>query len=179
MADFSRRDDLIGWIPGNRAIDTGVVAEEMAILVRENAELRKLVSASQEAAQTYNGLTFRQLCNMLEREQLEIVPVDDPDDTRFVTFLQDHGGESPSLLDLIWLFRQRVLAPSIVHMDLEPNIRRFYNRLRYYGIVRQEGDSYPPSFVPTADGHRFILRLDAGIEKSDVDVDLGLSELKE
>jgi hypothetical protein len=32
MSGFGRREDLIGWIPGDETINTGVVAEEIARL---------------------------------------------------------------------------------------------------------------------------------------------------
>ncbi len=34
MSEFSRRDDLVGWIPGSEAFDTGAVAEEIARLAK-------------------------------------------------------------------------------------------------------------------------------------------------
>jgi len=44
MADFSNRAELIGWIPGNEAVDINVV-EQLAKLSKENAELRKQFSS--------------------------------------------------------------------------------------------------------------------------------------
>jgi hypothetical protein len=30
LADFARRDELVGWIPGDQAVNTGALAEEIA-----------------------------------------------------------------------------------------------------------------------------------------------------
>jgi hypothetical protein len=40
LSEFSRREELIGWIPGNQAVNT----EELARLAEENSELRKQVN---------------------------------------------------------------------------------------------------------------------------------------
>jgi Domain of unknown function (DUF4062) len=39
LSEFSRRDDLIGWVPGDQAVNGGAVAEEIARLGKENAIL--------------------------------------------------------------------------------------------------------------------------------------------
>jgi len=40
LSDFSRREELIGWIPGNQEVNT----EELARLSKENSDLRKQVN---------------------------------------------------------------------------------------------------------------------------------------
>jgi len=49
LADFIRRDDLKGWIPGDLAVNSGAVAEEMARLAKENASLREQLSKLEKA----------------------------------------------------------------------------------------------------------------------------------
>ncbi len=44
MADFNNRAELIGWIPGDEAVDINIV-EQLAKLSKENAELRKQFSS--------------------------------------------------------------------------------------------------------------------------------------
>jgi hypothetical protein len=39
LAEFSRRTELIGWVPGNQKIDTSNMAEELARLGKENSRL--------------------------------------------------------------------------------------------------------------------------------------------
>ena len=44
MAEFSHNEKLVGWIPGNEAINTGALAEEILRLTKENAELREQIA---------------------------------------------------------------------------------------------------------------------------------------
>ena len=39
LAEFSRRNDLMGWVPGNQKVDTSKMAEELARLGQENSRL--------------------------------------------------------------------------------------------------------------------------------------------
>jgi len=64
MADFSKREDLIGWILGNEAINTGAVAEEIARLANENSQLRDQLANSQ-ATTKYGGVTFDEMVRLL------------------------------------------------------------------------------------------------------------------
>ena len=41
MAEYSLRDDLTGWVPGDQAVNMGPLAEEIARLTKENTSLRK------------------------------------------------------------------------------------------------------------------------------------------
>lgn len=41
LSEFSRREQLIGWVPGNQKVDTSKMAEELARLGEENSRLQK------------------------------------------------------------------------------------------------------------------------------------------
>ncbi|MGL5834320.1 MAG: DUF4062 domain-containing protein [Waterburya sp.] len=41
LQTFSRREDLIGWVKGNEAVDTVALTDELARLSKENADLRE------------------------------------------------------------------------------------------------------------------------------------------
>src|SRR5258708_5335498 len=56
LAEFSRRDELIGWIPGNQAVNSGAVAEEIARLANENATLRERLSNTRGVTATFSGI---------------------------------------------------------------------------------------------------------------------------
>jgi hypothetical protein len=64
LSDFSDRKELIGWVRGNKAIDNGVIAEEIARLAKENAELREKLGNSSEVR--YAGFTFNDMRAILE-----------------------------------------------------------------------------------------------------------------
>jgi hypothetical protein len=65
MADFERREDLIGWIPGNESINTGIVAEEIAQLTKENKELRIELNRLSSDSIRYSGLLFDEMYSLL------------------------------------------------------------------------------------------------------------------
>ena len=72
LAEFSYRKDLIGWVKGGNTIDTGLLAEEIARLAKENAELRdKLLSTESNTNALYSGLTYPQLEDLLKQELVE------------------------------------------------------------------------------------------------------------
>ena len=73
MSEFSRREDLIGWIPGNEAIDVGALAEEIARLTKENASLREQVARFDNASpfNSQEEIELRYIYEKLNRE-LEI-----------------------------------------------------------------------------------------------------------
>jgi D-ribose pyranose/furanose isomerase RbsD len=68
ISDFIYRKELTGWIRGDKSIDAGLLAEEIARLTKENAELReKLVSIDLSATQSrYASLTFDELKTLLK-----------------------------------------------------------------------------------------------------------------
>ena len=63
MSEYSRREDLVGWVRGSEAIDAGPLAEELARLTKENADLRK-------NQVLFSGLTFSQIIDTMDSECL-------------------------------------------------------------------------------------------------------------
>ncbi|RZM18719.1 MAG: DUF4062 domain-containing protein, partial [Pedobacter sp.] len=62
LSEFLYRKELVGWIRGDNAINTGILAEEIARLTKENSELRNQITnmATNETA-LYSNLTYTQL----------------------------------------------------------------------------------------------------------------------
>ncbi|MBI5839673.1 MAG: DUF4062 domain-containing protein [Chloroflexi bacterium] len=71
LAEFSNRTELVGWIPGNETVNTGAVAEEIARLGRENAELKNRISKTAIASPEYNGLSFDEMYSILTSRKLD------------------------------------------------------------------------------------------------------------
>lgn len=63
LNEFNEREDLIGWVRGNELVNTGALAEEMARLAKENAELR--TKTSNQPLMLFSGLTFDELFGLL------------------------------------------------------------------------------------------------------------------
>lgn len=109
MAEFSGREELIGWISGNEAINTGAVAGEIARLAKENATLREKVERANNLPITYNGLTFDEMYDIL----LSMSYTHPNNDSKFHKDLSEtlkkvatiFGDEHPGLIHAVWLLR--------------------------------------------------------------------------
>jgi len=55
----------VGWIRGNRGINSPLLAEQILRLTQENAELRIAASKNIVEGITYNGLSYKSLKNLL------------------------------------------------------------------------------------------------------------------
>jgi hypothetical protein len=71
MADLSGREELIGWIPGDEGIKTGVVAEEIAQLIKENKELRDELENLSSNSIRYSGLSFEEMYSLLASTKVD------------------------------------------------------------------------------------------------------------
>jgi hypothetical protein len=69
LAQFARRDDLIGWVRPSPEANMPALADEIARLSKENAELRSQVE-KHGSETTINGLTFDQLLALLGSKNL-------------------------------------------------------------------------------------------------------------
>lgn len=82
LSEFSRREELIGWIPGNQAVNTGELAEELARLAKENSELRERINnllpqlANNQAI--FNGLTYEEMYQSLNQVKLDFDSYNSP-----------------------------------------------------------------------------------------------------
>jgi hypothetical protein len=69
LRDIADRRDLIGWVRGDQAYNSGLVAEEMARLTKENEELKQTVEKSDNSEPAiFSGLTYSQLKHLLQKE---------------------------------------------------------------------------------------------------------------
>ena len=73
ISEFGYRKELIGWIRGDNQVNTGILAEEIARLTKENAELReKLMTAGPSNGVLYAGMTYEEMRNLLKNEIINI-----------------------------------------------------------------------------------------------------------
>jgi len=69
LSQFARREDLIGWVRPQKEANMPALADEIARLSKENAELRAILK-NQRAEQDFVGLNFSELFSLLEAEDL-------------------------------------------------------------------------------------------------------------
>lgn len=63
---FSRRDDLVGWVRADQSVNVPALADEVARLSKENAELRIQLDSRSEV--TINGLKYSELKDVLKKK---------------------------------------------------------------------------------------------------------------
>jgi hypothetical protein len=68
LQEFTRRDDLIGWVKGDQQIVSASITEEMARLSKENGDLRSQLNEKENV--TYAGLSYKQLRDILLNSEL-------------------------------------------------------------------------------------------------------------
>ncbi len=136
LSDFSYRKDLVGWIRGSNAVDTVLLAEQIAKLSNENSELRaKLRSVDTNVTALYSNLSYSELEELLKRDSL----VTDAGDATVFDFLQLKGEKL-----FTWISPQT-------------NEKEFFNRLAKYKLVSRHPHN-PTYFKFTEDGHNFYLK---------------------
>jgi len=129
MSEFERRPDLVGWISGSESINSGAVVEEIARLTKENSELRvQLSKGSTLPTTTYNGLTFEQTYQLLDK-----IPIDEsstPDDLfrRLQKVAEAFEHSKISLLHFLWLISGAFQDEQAL-VDFNAHVRELVDRL--------------------------------------------------
>jgi len=173
LSEFSRREELIGWIPGNQAVNAGEVAKELARLAKENSELREQVSnlsfqlANNQAI--FNGLTYEEMYQSLNELKLNFDSCDPPIGEKAQEILQQisiaFGDSEVSFLHCFWSMRNFFGKPYIQHNLyglFSQNITEFglYRLFLYditqFGLCTFEKGNY---IKLTECGQRFLSRL--------------------
>ena len=121
LSEFSRREELIGWIPGNQSVNTGELAEELARLGKENSELREQVSnlSSQLANDQaiFNGLTYEELYQSLNELKFDFDACTPKIEEKLHEVLQQisiaFGDPEVSFLHCFWSMRNLFGRPNL------------------------------------------------------------------
>lgn len=135
--DFSfTKKDLVGWVKGDNVVNSGLLAEEIARLTKENSELRQKLSApSNDNNINYSGLEFKQLEIILKTEECIV------------------KGKRITLHDFIFtngdqLASMRGISNDPVNEDIISKLYK-YRLIKYLGSGR---------FTFSEDGHAFYLK---------------------
>jgi hypothetical protein len=147
LPDWDQRDDLIRWVRGDEATNPEVM-NELARLSNENRKLRETAGAS---TQTFLGVTFDELFDLLgervlsREETVALLNIGLPQQTRIATLLHAFGE----------LFRMQR------HVRGAPDLTPMYTELLLYGLVDKGPTSTNASgreyfsITLTPDGLRF------------------------
>jgi hypothetical protein len=169
LNELSRRDDLIGWIPGNQGVNTNEVLEQITSLTKENSELRKRLSET--ALPEFNGLTFDEVCHVLLSQK--IMPKNFSGASFFgdlekelaratENFAKVFADSGTNLLHLFWVLRRPLLENGI-----NTGFSQFIGPLKQWhelGLVSREPHQMPAgltigTYYLSDVGSRFLSRL--------------------
>jgi len=70
LSHLSRRNDLKGWVRESEQANLPALADEVARLSKENAELREQLISSSKESLTFSGLSFEKYCKLLNNKGL-------------------------------------------------------------------------------------------------------------
>jgi hypothetical protein len=107
LAEISRRDGLRGWVPGDQAVDSAVIAEQIAQLTKENAELRAQLAEMSAAAHEFVGASFDEMYELLDAQPFRTTQFPDLA-ARLGEVATAFGDDHPTVLHAVWHYRDRL-----------------------------------------------------------------------
>lgn len=170
MAEFSRREELIGWIPGNEGINTGAVAEEIARLIKENAQLKEQMATSQSNA-NYIGINFHEMLGLLTSTPVEKMDgfsdyfrfPPEAIEQRFQKLVYAFSDAEPNLLHFYWMLsRKFILGLAVVAFSNKTNSYKLTQKLLTLGLIEPRqvlGDVAEDRYFISDSGQQFLNRL--------------------
>lgn len=77
LSRFSKREELIGWVRGDQAVDSGLLAEELARLGKENSDLRVEIQnlKSSIGSDDFHGLSFQKMMMILNTSEYQVLEI--------------------------------------------------------------------------------------------------------
>lgn len=140
LSEFSYSKNLIGWIRGDNAVNSSLLAEEIARLTKENDELRQNKGVKQETK--YFGLTFNELKKLLISTSV------------FSNENNDHIENLYDYLDFNGNNLMKILS-------IDRNKKTSISKLTQYKIVKYAGnDNHTYNYYTfTEEGLKFYLRM--------------------
>ena len=160
MNEFNRRDDVIGWIPGNEAVNTASLAVEIARLSSENAELRAKNTAQPEPL--YSGLTFDQLYTLLNVPLSNFGAFDQSSASILIRTRDDFGDSEPTRLHYFVIVGESVATGNDYYLitGLSEDTIPFFTLGLMASVSSDRSDRLPETtHILTESGQRFLSRL--------------------
>lgn len=140
LAEFSYRKELVGWIRGDNSVNTGILAEEIARLTKENSELRTRLDDNK-------GNSFIGAISYIDLENLLINETVDED-------IDDEVTSDKNLLEGFMIYAP-VLSTGFYGANRRQS--KFLKKLAKYKLVEDIGDASTFIFILSEDGHAFYL----------------------
>lgn len=159
LSEFDRRPELVGWIPGSEATNSGAIAEQLARLTKENSDLHEQLSKSSINATLYNGFTFEQMYALLNSET-EIMNLFDLEvQSNFGEVAKVFGDDHPSLLHILFIWGRHYVNGSSVSDSVTSFGAAVPMALYEYGLLTKARDIKRTQYNFSTSGSQFYLRL--------------------
>jgi hypothetical protein len=166
LSEFGRREELIGWIPGNQSINAGALAEEIARLSKENTSLREQLSKSNPNAILFNSFTFEEVFAFLSERKLDLGMIIRPESRDALQRLSTKtGNPEPNLLNLFWLLKRTFRIADLFFIYISIPLYDYLCTLKEFGLIvvrefeRHEDQTVIVEIGLTESGRSFLLRL--------------------
>jgi hypothetical protein len=145
LSQIARRENLVGWVRPSTQSNLPALADEIARLSKENAELRSQIANGSSQEEKINGLTFLELKGILEKENLLNFLLEHRDAFCNRSVHVDTGKEvgELGLRGLVQRF------DGIGYFRITPGGRAFLNRLEAFQLTAVSPPP-PPTSVPRA-----------------------------
>ncbi|GAB3767793.1 hypothetical protein GCM10028818_01210 [Spirosoma horti] len=97
---------LIGWIPGDQGTNSAEIANQLAILIKENKELRLLTQDKKDTGDLFNGLEFREVNRLLSSTPFDVALIEQSYRRDFMNCISsiDPHNSHPNLLSFTVLW---------------------------------------------------------------------------
>lgn len=162
LSDFSRREELVGWVRGDTPSNAVTLAAEVARLVEENERLRSQVTLN-PSTENYSGLDFDQLLHALSTT---LVTIKDEASRGYLASYFTDKGESDDISLLSALMTVRFPLGDGLHYSSGGALREILQRSIILGLVTTEervmgvsgAESRYTFYLLTSDGRRFLNR---------------------
>ncbi|MDX1941305.1 MAG: DUF4062 domain-containing protein [Saprospiraceae bacterium] len=162
LNEFEKRENLIGWIKGDQAVDSGEIAEQLARLSKENAELRERLFSKDQNELKFNGLNFEELKNILKLEKiyLDDFPESIKDELIMEITVNEGDRKYITLFDGLNMFKEYLLKnkgnelPDLIY----PLYTEVTSQLKPFDLT-QNAENSSWFRVLTSIGRQFIFKL--------------------
>lgn len=159
MSEFSRREDLTGWVQGGESVNAGALAEEIARLGKENAELRERLSRVPAVAPSFDSLSFEEMYRLLSITSVDVTRLQERSAENMQKAAVIFGDVEVGLIHAFWIM-SKWFQRSAPIKDNHGYEQELAFKLVDFGLVEYLPImSVNTRFKMTERGGRFLLKL--------------------
>jgi hypothetical protein len=160
LAEYAEREDLVGWRHVDVNIDYANVAEQLAQLSRENAELREVVAKAKRAtaSDSFAGLSFDEMYTLLATRRVDESTFSESEQKSLHQIAEVFGDSEIGLVHVFFLMSTGFLRAARVPGG--SSRLRCCEPLSQYGLLKwvaADGNGTKWGFNEA--GHKFFMRL--------------------